>query len=638
MRRIGKMDNAMKKILTISVLAGLVLCGCQKEELIIEKTPEQKTFTAEIENSSDDVATKTSLGDQGKVLWNTDDKVSIFAGNTVNAQYQVSEVTDENTRAVLSPVSGSESETSAETISGNVAYYPYSSSATIAAADGAYTISGIELPATQTYTEGSFGSGAFPMAAVAENTSLKFKNILGGLKLQLTGTAKVRSISVSGNNNEILCGSANVTVSSSNVPAITLSDSKATIVTLDCGTEGVQLNEATATPFVIALPPVTMSSGFTVTVADTDGNEMEITTTKSKTISRSQLLKMAAKEYKADESPFTITSVYNTQSVAFYSSGNPSSISLEYKKNNDAWATYNVGTPIDFEGGDVVKFRAGKGGNETFSNDGNNFYHISVLGYSGTSSAKVSGNIMSLLDRTLAKTEVPEYAFAYLFASSPNLTDAANLKLPATTLAKDCYTSMFRSCTALTAAPELPAENLAVDCYSYMFYGCTSLETVPDLKATTLAWQCYFNMFKGCTSLKTAPKLSATTLADYCYSGMFEGCTSLTTAPELPVTTLADCCYYLMFSGCTSLTTAPELPAAELKWGCYYNMFENCVKLNSVKALFTKYPSEETLKKCINHWLDGAGTSGGTVYKNSAASWTADDLILPTGWTVADAG
>ncbi len=52
----------MKKILTVSVLAGLMLCGCQKEELTIEKTPEQKTFTAEIENRSDDVATKTSMG------------------------------------------------------------------------------------------------------------------------------------------------------------------------------------------------------------------------------------------------------------------------------------------------------------------------------------------------------------------------------------------------------------------------------------------------------------------------------------------------------------------------------------------------------------------------------------------------
>ncbi len=56
------MYSAMKKILTVSVLAGLMLCGCQKEELTIEKTPEQKTFTAEIENRSDDVATKTSMG------------------------------------------------------------------------------------------------------------------------------------------------------------------------------------------------------------------------------------------------------------------------------------------------------------------------------------------------------------------------------------------------------------------------------------------------------------------------------------------------------------------------------------------------------------------------------------------------
>ena len=203
------MYSAMKKTLTISVLAALVLCGCQKEELKIEKTTEQKTFTAEIESEIDDAATRTSLSpsdqsNQFNVVWSTGDQVSIFAGSTANAQYQVAEAG--KTSATLNPVS-SESVTG-DAVSTNVAYYPYSSSVAISEAEGSYTISGITLPATQTYAEASFASGAFPMAAVTASkgdTNLNFKNILGGLKLQLTGTAKIRSISVSGNNNEILC-------------------------------------------------------------------------------------------------------------------------------------------------------------------------------------------------------------------------------------------------------------------------------------------------------------------------------------------------------------------------------------------------------------------------------------------------
>ena len=60
-----------------------------------------------------------------------------------------------------------------------------------------------------------------------------------------------------------------------------------------------------------------------------------------------------------------------------------------------------------------------------------------------------------------------------------------------------------------------------------MFYGCTSLTQAPELPATTLARSCYSVMFDGCTSLTQAPKLPATTLADWCYYGMFNGCTKL---------------------------------------------------------------------------------------------------------------
>lgn len=32
-----------------------------------------------------------------------------------------------------------------------------------------------------------------------------------------------------------------------------------------------------------------------------------------------------------------------------------------------------------------------------------------------------------------------------------------------------------------------------------MFSGCTGLQTAPDLPATTLARGCYYSMFNGCT-------------------------------------------------------------------------------------------------------------------------------------------
>ena len=596
---IGKHDCAMKKLLAFCVLAAIVLCGCQKETLKTDDTTEQMTFTAEIADNYDGAATKTSLDENGNVLWNRGDRISIFAGTTVNSQYQVSDDSEGKTSATLNPVSGSESGTGTE-ISGNVAYYPYSSSVKLTIEEAGYKISGIELPATQAYAQASFANGAFPMAAASDDTNLGFKNILGGLKLQLTGTAKIRSISVSGNDSEKLCGSANVIVSPSADPAVNLTDATATTVTLDCGTEGVQLNEDTVTPFIIALPPVTMASGFTVTVTDIYGGEMKMVTTKSQTVKRSKLLKMAAKEYQIDNS-FTITSDGET-SVSIAKNNSPGDISLEYRTDGGTWSEYTIGTAISLTDGASLQFRAGEGGNATFSTATTAYYKVSV---SGNGTVKASGNLMSLLDRTLSATVVPWHAFCGLFINCTKLTDAADLKIPATTVGAYSFYYTFKGCTALVTAPtELPATTFTDKyCYQQMFEGCTSMTTAPAvLPATTLTEKCYYLMFSNCSKLTSAPELPATTLAKECYSEMFSGCTALTTAPtELPATTLTEKCYYRMFYKCSSLTAAPALPATTLAANCYSAMFYNCSKLTSAPEL----PATTLAERCYGSMFYG---------------------------------
>ena len=208
---------------------------------------------------------------------------------------------------------------------------------------------------------------------------------------------------------------------------------------------------------------------------------------------------------------------------------------------------------------------------------------------------------------TTAPSELPatilaENCYQGMFGGCTSLTTAP--ELPATTLTQGCYTAMFYGCTSLTTAPELPATTLANDCYTVMFYGCTSLTTAPQLPATTLASNCYNSMFADCTSLTTAPsKLPATTLAEGCYQYMFNGCTSLTTAPELPATTLADSCYYLMFADCTSLTTAPsELPATTLADYCYFSMFGGCTSLTTAPS---ELPATTLAEDCYGSMFYG---------------------------------
>ncbi len=248
-----------------------------------------------------------------------------------------------------------------------------------------------------------------------------------------------------------------------------------------------------------------------------------------------------------------------------------------YSKNGGDWTAYS--SAVSVSSGDMVRWK----GEITPSS----LYGVGV--FVTTCNFNVGGNSLSLLygDDFAGRTNISgkPYAFYQLFYNNTHLKSVEYLALPATTLAENCYKSMFKGCTSLTTAPVLPATALSQQCYYDMFMNCTSLTTAPDLPATTLAGNCYNQMFNGCTGLTTAPELPATTLADNCYNGMFYGCTGLTTAPELPATTLASYCYISMFNGCTGLTTAPELPATTLANSCYNNMFSGCTALTTAPEL-----------------------------------------------------
>ena len=254
---------------------------------------------------------------------------------------------------------------------------------------------------------------------------------------------------------------------------------------------------------------------------------------------------------------------------------------VEYTADNGAtWNTLTRNYPITLNSvGDKVYLR---GDNPNgFSNSRFNYNYFSTTG-----KIAASGNIMSLVSKTNFENllTIPnEYYFYRLFDNSTSLTDAANLKLPATTLADYCYW--------------------------YMFQGCTSLTTAPELPSTTLAYMCYCNMFDGCTSLTSAPALPATTLVTYCYNSMFSGCTSLTSAPELPATTLTNYCYENMFNGCTSLSY--------------------------IKAMFTTTPSTYYTR----NWVNGVASSGTFVY-NSQITWNPNNYRnangIPLNWVLED--
>lgn len=285
----------MKRI-SILLLAALTLAACQKNE-----TPstlnEGATLYATIEETA---STKTYMDANNNIRWSEGDQVVAFMKTSLGLKYQIRNESVGKTSGYFSKVSSGSSDLGAGIEwEHNIVYYPYSEAIEAEKTGSNYALSVI-LPSEQNYAAASFGNAAMAMVAVSEDSDITFKNILGGMKLQLKGTQKVKSITLQGKNNEKLSGAAVVTAYTDETkPAITMSQSASASVTLDCGS-GVQLNESSATEFIIALPPVLFSKGFTVTVTDTESHTYSVETDKTNTVLRSSLLNMPAVVLKED--------------------------------------------------------------------------------------------------------------------------------------------------------------------------------------------------------------------------------------------------------------------------------------------------------------------------------------------------
>ena len=294
--------KTMKK----NILSALAICaallGCQKNE-ISEPSFLGVDLHATIE---DGASTKTVMDENNNIRWSEGDQIIAFMKSSYGYKYQVKSSFIGETYADFSKVSSSNGDDLSAGMYWDhiVAYYPSAESIKCAKSGNNYALNVI-LPSEQTYAAESFGNGFFPMVAVSENNSITFKNVLGCIKLQLRGTQKVKSIKLEGKNNEKLSGAAVVTAytDGETKPAITMVSGASASVTLNCGS-GIQLNESTATEFIIALPPVLFSKGFTMTVVDDAGNEQTIETDKENSVLRSSLLVMP--EVTLDNVPQTV--------------------------------------------------------------------------------------------------------------------------------------------------------------------------------------------------------------------------------------------------------------------------------------------------------------------------------------------
>ena len=298
----------MKKIIVALAMFAAVLAGCQKSEMVDPADTVdtvETSFVAVVEDFT--AGTKTSMDSDRNVLWSSGDHIAIFKGSTLGEEFALDEESVGKRNGLFNRVEGASGDTffAGTEIPCNIGFYPYASDLVLVGKGGSYEVRNVSVSSLQTYTAGTFANGAFPMVALngdVESNVLEFKNVLGVVKLQFKGNAWVKSVKIEGKNDEVLSGDAAVTVYADNQnPTISMkgtSDADKAVV-LECPTS-VQLSETEATEFHIALPPVTFSNGFKVTVTDIYGNSKTVESTVENAVLRSTILSMPEIEVDFD--------------------------------------------------------------------------------------------------------------------------------------------------------------------------------------------------------------------------------------------------------------------------------------------------------------------------------------------------
>lgn len=293
----------MKRILAFACLVAIA-AGCVREEVQEPLDAGHKIY-ARITGDE----TKVQLNSARKTVWTTGDQI------TVLGEYSGYNKSDWTFDGQTGDRDGSFSRISYGTYSGidfedkyHAIYGPY---------DGLNMIDGrlvlfSEVLAAQTYVPGSYGLQANVMYGTSnDGTDFRFINMLGYLRLSLTGDKVVDRIVLSGNKGETLAG--DFYFFTDDFQTLHWNGNSSRQIVLDCG-DGVQLTDEPV-DFYFVLPPMDFESGISVEVHFRDGSFYPQTTTKPLTIERNTILPMS--EINTGDTHWQTVSLYHTGELIY---------------------------------------------------------------------------------------------------------------------------------------------------------------------------------------------------------------------------------------------------------------------------------------------------------------------------------
>lgn len=242
----------MKKnlILYAAALCSLFACQNMKEE-VFDDTPSggETILKATIESP----ATRTSLSPvdatRSEVHWSEGDEIAVFLDGAASAE----------TFTLIDGAGTKQGAFSGKSKAASyLAYYPRRNASSLSGE----TIR-VTLPAEQSYAEGSFASGMYPMAAGGTSSELQFKNLCSVIKIPVKGYHSLTRIVFQTHDRSVkVCGKTTVSMADPAHPVLTVSQDG--LDSLAMNLPGVVLKEDAATDFYLVLPAQTYKGGFTV--------------------------------------------------------------------------------------------------------------------------------------------------------------------------------------------------------------------------------------------------------------------------------------------------------------------------------------------------------------------------------------
>ena len=204
--------------------------------------------------------------------WLTNDAITVFAGNTKNRKFVYSGTTGAANGNFIpaTTVTGAPTATTA-----HYALYPYDSNANITATGAISTT----FSAEQKYITGSWERKNNIMLAVTDDITdchLNFQHLTAIVCVKLWGEEQtIKSLSITSNGGEALAGTATIEATPLKITACKVNGS-ATIKMNGVNEKTVSNSAATATEFYFAVPPITLSQGYTINIEGFYGGKQAI--------------------------------------------------------------------------------------------------------------------------------------------------------------------------------------------------------------------------------------------------------------------------------------------------------------------------------------------------------------------------